>query len=343
MEHKKEMKGELLASLLLLGLNQSIVTADNEIFSVHGSGTTNPSKCIWHIMSLFEQRSRVPIQMTYRAVGSTTGQIEFLGVNNTGPLQHIPYSDFGAGDIPIKEEAWNQLNEAINEDPETSAMVHLPFVVSAVSFFHNVHDIDGNMVEVKLTPCLIAKIFNREITTWDDEEIMAENSNLRGKMKDTYNILVARRVKGSSSTKSITQYLNKACPSEWPFEKVASELEPGTGNNNWHPDTTACEGSGGMTDCITGTSGSIGYIDSGHGWEVGLTEVELKNREGNFITSKEARDNDGIAQASVEEITPAHVDEDWSGVNLINKVRYQIYQSYIISSYSQFLSSNLTF
>lgn len=96
-------------------------------------------------------------------------------------------------------------------------------------------------------------------------------------------------------------------------------MDPGTGTNNWHPDTTPCEGSGGMTECITGTSGSIGYIDSGHGWEVGLTEVELQNRDGNFITSEEARSKDGIAKASVEEITPQHVDADWSGVNLINK------------------------
>ena len=322
------MKGPLLPSLLFLSLNQSIVSGDNEIFSVHGSGTTNPSKCLWHIMSLFEQRSRVPIQMTYRAVGSTTGQEEFLGVNNTDgtgdnmdPLQHIPYSDFGAGDIPVKTEAWNQLNEAINGDPETSAMVHLPFVVSAVSFFHNVHDIDGNMVEVKLTPCLIAKIFRREITTWDDDEILKENDDLKGKLQQDYDILVARRVKGSSSTKSITQYLHRACPSHWPLEMVASKMEPGPAANNWHPDTTPCEGSGGMTTCITGTSGSIGYIDSGHGWEVGLTEVELQNLNGNFITSKEARAKGGIAEASVKEITPDRADEDWGGVNLINKVR----------------------
>ena len=54
-----------------------------EVVQVHGSGTTNPSKCIWHIMSLFNQRAKLPVRMTYRAVGSSTGQAEFLGVNNT--------------------------------------------------------------------------------------------------------------------------------------------------------------------------------------------------------------------------------------------------------------------
>ena len=100
----------------LLASIAATVNGDGEVYSIHGSGTTNPSKCIWHIMSLFEERSRVKTHLTYRAVGSSTGQAEFLGADNTDDngidsagnsvvlASHVPYNDFGAGDIPIKKK-----------------------------------------------------------------------------------------------------------------------------------------------------------------------------------------------------------------------------------------------
>lgn len=77
------MKISKAVLFLTSSLSLSNPAQGEDIVQVHGSGTTNPSKCIWHIMSLFNQRSKVPIRMTYRAVGSSTGQAEFLGVNNT--------------------------------------------------------------------------------------------------------------------------------------------------------------------------------------------------------------------------------------------------------------------
>ena len=49
-----------------------------------------------------------------------------------------------------------------------------------------------------------------------------------------------------------------------------------------------CDGSGPMTDCIRDNDGSIGYIDSGHGWEQDLSEIELKNKNGNILSSRKA-------------------------------------------------------
>jgi hypothetical protein len=38
---------------------------------LHGSGTTNPSKFFWKVMDLLEERTRTPVTMTYRAVGTS--------------------------------------------------------------------------------------------------------------------------------------------------------------------------------------------------------------------------------------------------------------------------------
>ena len=45
--------------------------------------TTNPRRpvgqCFWHIMETFQEQIKIPARLTYRAVGSGTGQKEFLG------------------------------------------------------------------------------------------------------------------------------------------------------------------------------------------------------------------------------------------------------------------------
>lgn len=82
-----------------------------------------------------------------------------------------------------------------------------------------------------------------------------------------------------------------------------------------------CDGSGPMTDCIRANDGSIGYIDSGHGWEQDLPEIELKNEAGNILSSKKAHSLGGIvAAASNPNLFPESFDDDFSKIDLLNKV-----------------------
>ena len=74
--------------------------------------------------------------MSYRAVGSGTGQKEFLGksilIDGVETDTDVAYNDFGSGDIPISKEdrdAW--FAKGIE-------FVQLPFVLSAVTFFHSI-------------------------------------------------------------------------------------------------------------------------------------------------------------------------------------------------------------
>ena len=55
----------------------------------------------WKAMDMFEEQSRVPVRMTYRAVGSSTGQKEFLGIKPDKSYDVAnPHNHFAAGDIP---------------------------------------------------------------------------------------------------------------------------------------------------------------------------------------------------------------------------------------------------
>ena len=44
-----------------------------QVINMHGSGTTNPQRLFWEAMDLLEGRSKLPLTMTYRGVGSGVG------------------------------------------------------------------------------------------------------------------------------------------------------------------------------------------------------------------------------------------------------------------------------
>jgi ABC-type phosphate transport system substrate-binding protein len=184
-----------------------------------------------------------------------------------------------------------------------------------MSFFHNVPDKSMPDTGVELTACLLARIFSRDIKTWDHPDIMAINSKLIVPAGEP--ILVYHRVLGSSTTGGITTYLNAACPAVWGITQVGSVI-------SWPADTFPAQGSSKMSASISANPWSIGYIDSGHGHNDGLKEVELANKAGIFRSSKEASMPavDGIRNAAsaglAQGVLPADPSADFSAVSLHN-------------------------
>jgi len=286
---------KLFGAALVLALCLMVDPSDaQEVISVHGSGTTNPSKCFWTIMDQMNIQAKLPIRMTYRAVGSSTGQAEFIG-NGT-----VSDNMFGSGDIPFSAENYAQFEE--------NTILHLPILLGAIAFFHSAPT--GEKERLNLSPCILAKIFRRKVTDWGDDEIMQANPNLS--LPNPSPITVAHRVKGSSSTASITKYLNQVCPEEWPTELVGKTID-------WPEETIGCEGSGGMSSCIKDIPGTIGYIDMGHGHSEGLPEIELLNAAQKYINSKEAALAEGIMAAADNAALPDALEGSFADVNLLNQ------------------------
>eukprot|EP00468_Gymnochlora_sp_CCMP2014_P007925 CAMPEP_0167750982 /NCGR_PEP_ID=MMETSP0110_2-20121227/6301_1 /TAXON_ID=629695 /ORGANISM="Gymnochlora sp., Strain CCMP2014" /LENGTH=871 /DNA_ID=CAMNT_0007636379 /DNA_START=152 /DNA_END=2767 /DNA_ORIENTATION=+ len=276
----------------------AVIEAGASTVTLHGSGTTNPSKLIWKTMSLFETQALLPLHLSYRAVGSSTGQREFIGADNG----NMSYTDFGCGDIPMKAADYQYYATTGRE------VVHIPFVMGAIAVFHSVPlgELEGSPLD--LDSCLLARIFSRDITTWDHPDIIARNPNLN--VPANQPITVVHRVKGSSSTSGFTQYLTTACPAQWTL---------GTGSTiTWPADTVGAQGSGGVSDYIQANPYSISYIDSGHGHNLNLGEVSLQNADGNFLDSKSANISRAGAEALKLNILPTDAGSDWSAVNLYN-------------------------
>ena len=276
-------------------------TQGSGITQLHGSGTTNPSKLLWDVLETFESRSKIPLHLTYRAVGSSTGQKEFVGENN-GFNSH---TDFGSGDIPVSKANYDALTAAKGAD----ALVHIPYVVGGIAVFYN---LPGVTDAVKLDGCTLAKIFSRQITKWDDEAIVKLNPAMKASIPAGQEISVVHRVLGSSSTSGLTNYLNRhaqeLCPTAWTL---------GAGSTvKWTADTVAAQGSGNMASTLQSTPYTIGYLDAGHGHSLGLGEIALQNRDGVSLTSKQATLGAAATQAIKSGIIPADSTQSFADVAL---------------------------
>lgn len=167
----------------------------DKVYAMHGSGTTNPEFCYWNILDKLAAQTKFPTKFDYRAVGSTVGQQEISNGNNKS---YAP-TYFGSGDLPFSTQQYNEMKNA------SLTLLQLPVLLGTVSFFHNVPMkstvANDNSIEppnLKLSPCLLARIFTRNITTWTDPDIMALNPDF---IPDTAgSITVMVRNQGSSST-----------------------------------------------------------------------------------------------------------------------------------------------
>ena len=272
---------------------------------IHGAGTTNPSKLFWQAMDLITERSRPALHMTYRAVGSSTGQKEFTGKDPP----HVALNDFGAGDIPMTKSRYETVVGA------NRTMLHVPFALGGIGVFHSVPTDMLGGAALDLTACVLAKIFSRQIKTWDHPDIKALNPKLTA----TAEIKVVHRKHGSSSTTGFTEYLSMKCSEAWSANSGCGTSGCSTGSSIvWPSDTAVAEGSGGMAAYIQTTDFAIGYIDAGHGHDSGLSEVALQNKDGKYLTTKQADIGAAAVQglAATPSVLPENSTSDFSAVNL---------------------------
>lgn len=281
-------------------------TARARLSDTHSTPGGSPSKLFWQAASIIASRSRLNLHYTYRAVGSSTGQKEFVGPTDEASDPRLyALTDFGAGDIPMTAERYAQITTEAQRE-----MLHVPFALGAIGVFHNVPDSALGGEPLSIDGCTLAKIFSRQITDWSDAELKEANPSFTGSGA----IKVAHRHEGSSSTAGFTEYLSKhaaeACPEAWPLEAGALIA--------WPEDTYAPQGSGGMAKFIGDNLASIGYIDIGHGHKAGLGEIELQNRDGNFLlsTAADISSAGAVALAQTPSPIPASATASWADVNL---------------------------
>ena len=288
-------------------------TTQNQVSSFHirGSGTTNPSKLFWWAMDKLEERAGSPVRLTYRSVGSGTGKADWADHTAGGGTGGDP--DFASTDFGLEPDT-------------TKPFLQIPFQIGAVSVFVNLPGVKTG--DIKLSACTVAKIFSGEITSWDDAAIKADS----GLTLPAQTIKVVYRTNGSSSTQGIKGYMKEGCPTD--FSTLTVDSTPLTSNNgHLIPGQYGVTGSDEMRKKIGANEYSIGYIDAGHGHKDDLTEVALKNLDGQWVVTKSG-DPGGFVTADIPAVVTSSLKDtfpkvsgttttdyagNWSGVNLFNK------------------------
>jgi ABC-type phosphate transport system substrate-binding protein len=180
---------------LLLATTISPSRSLSQVFELHGSGTSNPSKCFWRIMETLKEQSDVPLHLTYRAMGMAQGIAEFTA--QFGSNGDSIVLKFASGDILLSTSDYESI---LNATSGVSPMYHLPVLVGAIGFFHSIPGYDN----LKLNACLLSQIYQLKITKWGDRAIVDLNPDMPAAARNL-TIVVARRADGSSTSFSSTE------------------------------------------------------------------------------------------------------------------------------------------
>ncbi len=191
---------------------------------------------------------------------NTTTKINYRSIGSGGGIQQLIRGtlDFGASDVPMKEQEIKKSKKSI---------VHIPSTLSAVVLTYNLKNITKPLY---LTSSVIAQIFDGSIKKWNDPQLIALNKDLPLPSKD---IVVVYRADGSGTTAVFTEYL----------EKTQQDWQVGHGKSvNW-PVGIGGKGNEGVLGLVQKTPGAFAYMGMGYALNQELPTAHVRNQAGQFI------------------------------------------------------------
>ncbi len=221
--------------------------------TLNASGATFPKAFYEAAIADFTKANK-DVKINYGGGGSGKGRTDLAD----------QITDWAGSDGTVKEE-----DKAKFKGGE---FLYFPTVVAPITVSYNADGVE----KLNLTPTVLAKIFQAEITKWNDPAIAADNAGV--KLPDAA-IVVVHRSDGSGTTENFTKFLDAAVGSKgdgtWKL-KSGSTVE-------WPTATTAAEGNGGVAKAIKDTKGAIGYVDLSDAKATGLKFASIQNQAKAFI------------------------------------------------------------
>lgn len=193
---------------------------------------------------------------------SSETQLRYQPVGSSAGLKQIKQRvvDFGASDVAVPAA-----------ELKKEKLICFPSAISGVVPVINVPGIKSG--DLLLTGEILADIFARKITQWNDPGIAALNPGLK---LPKIEIALVVRQDGSGTTYNFTDYLSK----------VSTAWKDGFGRNfliKWPSDAKPAKGSSGVVVLLKQTPGAIAYVDYNYVVQDKLAFVKLKNRNGKFV------------------------------------------------------------
>jgi phosphate transport system substrate-binding protein len=123
-------------------------------------------------------------------------------------------------------------------------------------------------VKLNLSGDTVAKIFQGQITSWDDPAIVAENP--KAKLPSS-TITVAVRSDSSGTTENFTKWLTKAAPTTY---TLGASSKP-----SWPPSDQQGAQNTGVAKIVQDTDGAIGYVDYSDAQALQLTADQERRQQ----------------------------------------------------------------
>jgi len=233
--------------------------------TLNGSGATFPKGFYDEVIAEF-QAENPSVTVNYPGGGSGKGRQDLAD----------GLVDFAGTDGLVKEE----------DKPKYKGgeFLYVPTVVAPITVSYNLSGVD----ELTLDAETIAKIFQRQITTWDDAAIKALNPSATLPATE---ITVARRADSSGTSENFTKYLAAAAPGTF---TIAAGSQP-----SWPDGTQAGQGNAGVAQIVKDTGGAIGYVDLSDAKASGLKLASVKNKAGKAVKPTAAAASAAAAGATV--------------------------------------------
>ena len=144
---------------------------------------------------------------------------------------------------------------------EPGELIEIPAYISPIAIIYNLAGVE----ELQLDPETLAKIFNQEITNWNDPAIAKDNPGVE--LPDT-RITPVNRSDESGTTENFTDYLSEVVPSVWTHE-VSGDWPVKGGE--------AAYGTSGVVEAVGAGEGAIGYADASQAGELGIAKIKVGN------------------------------------------------------------------
>ena len=254
-----------------------------------GAGATFPQPLYSKWVQAYSAKTGVRIN--YQALGSGAG-IKQLSAETV---------DFGASDGPMNDK---ELASA-----QGGPVIHIPTTLGAVVVTYN---LPGLAQPLRMTPDVVAGIFQRTITRWNDPRIATANPGVTLPARD---ILVTHRSDGSGTTFVFTDYLAAVSP-EW-------STGPGRGKAvKWPKGTLGGKGNEGVAALVKQAPGAVGYVELAYALQNEMPVALLANASGNFVAPSIASIT--AAAAGIADTLSANTDFRISIVNAPGAEAYPI-------------------
>ena len=234
--------------------------------------------------------------------------------------------NFAGSDAPLSPTQQSTINTGANQNGHQFGQVNtIPESAGGIVMAYNIPT--GITGHLNLTSTLIAEIMQRNITTWGDPALKA--NNLNPGLTATSAITVIHRSDGSGTTYAFSNYLNVSAPGTWVL-----------GQNtllNWDPATVGAKGNPGVASAISSTNYALGYVELAYALQHQIATAYVQNKDGNFVNATLAGITTAVNTATNN--LPSSTG-DWSHVS----INYQAGAStYPICTFTYlFVYSNIT-